>query len=102
MEAISGFFTANPVVFKVMIVIVLIFAAYFVFKQFLKLSLVLFLIALAGAGYFYYNNPEKISEYVQKFKSFYKDSKELVNKTTKVPGDINKLLKDADKKADKL
>lgn len=102
MEAINGFFTANPIIFKVMIIIVLIVAAYLIFKQFLKLSLVLFLVALAGAGYYYYNNPQKMSEYAQKFKSFYKDSKELANKTAKVPGDINKLLKDADNKADKL
>jgi energy-coupling factor transporter transmembrane protein EcfT len=100
METIAVFFTENPVFFKVMIIIVLIVVAYFIFKQFLNLSLVLLLILLAGAGYHYYNNPQKMSEDVQKLKSgvekgksFYKDSKELIHKTAKVPGDINRLLK---------
>jgi hypothetical protein len=101
MEAISDFFAANPTLFKIMIIIILIFAAYLVFKQFLKLTLLLFLIAVAGAGYHYYNNPQKMSEYVHKFKSFYQDSKDLINKTKKVPGDINKLLKNADDQAGK-
>jgi hypothetical protein len=108
MEAITGFFTENPTAFKVMIIIVMIVVGYFIFKQFLKLSLVLLLIVLAGAGYHYYNNPQKMSEDVQKLnsgkekmKNFYKDSKELIHKTTKVPGDINKLLKGADDQAGK-
>jgi hypothetical protein len=112
MDAITGFLTANPTAFKVMIIFVLIIVAYFIFKQFLKLSLVLLLIVLAGAGYHYFNNPQNMSEDVQKSistvksgvekgKSFYKDSKELIDKTKKVPGDINKLFKSAEDKAGK-
>ncbi len=104
MDAIAGYLTANPTVFKIMIVFVLIVVAYFIFKQFLKLSLVLLLIVLAGAGYYYFNNPHKMSEDVkrsittvksgvEKGKSFYKDSKELIDKTKKVPEDVNKFFK---------
>jgi hypothetical protein len=108
MEAITGFFTENPTFFKVMIILVLIVIAYLIFKQFLKLSLVLFLIVLAGAGYHYYNNPQKMSEDAQKLeagkekmKNFYNDSKELINKSTKVTGDVNKLLKSSEDQAGK-
>ena len=91
-----------------MVIIVLIVAAYLIFKQFLKLSLVLLLIALAGAGYHYYNNPQKMSEDVQKVKSgveksknFYNDSKQLIHKSAALPGEINKLLKGEENKAEK-
>ena len=108
METIAVFFTENPTVFKVMIIIVLIVVAYFIFKQFLNLSLVLLLIVLTGAGYHYYNNPQKMSEDVQKLKSgvekgksFYKDSKELIHKAAKLPGEINSLLKGKEDQAEK-
>lgn len=96
MEAITGFFTAHPMVFNVVVIVFVIVVAYLIFKQFLKLSLVLLLIALAGAGYHYYNKPQNISGDVQKVKNFYKDSKKLANKATSLPGEVNKLLKDAD------
>ena len=112
MEAITGYFTAHPIAFKVVIIFIMIVIAYFIFKQFLKLSLVLLLIVLAGAGYHYFNNPGKMSEDVQKSistvksgveksKNFYKDTKELIDKTKKVPGDVNKLLKSTEDKAEK-
>ena len=112
MDAITGYLIANPTVFKIMVVFVLIVVAYFIFKQFLKLSLVLLLIVLAGAGYHYFNNPQQMSEDVQKSvstvksgvekgKSFYKDSKELIDKTKKVPEDVNKFFKSSEDKAGK-
>ncbi|MEN6331080.1 MAG: hypothetical protein ABFD57_03720 [Smithella sp.] len=108
MELISGFFTENPTIFKVTVGIVLVVIAYLVFKQFLKLSLVIFLIAAAGFGYHYYNQPQKISEDVQKVKSgveksknFYKDSKDLIQKSARLPGEVNKLLKGEENKAEK-
>ena len=108
MEVISGFFAENPTVFKVTAVIVLIVVAYLIFKQFFKLSLLLFLIAAAGAGYYYYNQPQKTSEdvkkvkaNVEKSKNFYKDSKELIHKSARLPGEVNKLLKGEEDKAQK-
>jgi hypothetical protein len=112
MDAIMGYLTANPTVFKVMIIFVLIVVAYFIFKQFLKLSLILLLIVLAGAGYHYFKNPQNMSEDVrksistvksgvEKSKSFYKDSKELIDKTKKIPGDVNKIFKSAEDKTEK-
>ncbi len=96
MEMITGFFTEHPMVFKVMVIFFIIFVAYLIFKQFLKISLALLLIALAGAGYHYYNKPQNISEDVHKIKNIYKDSKNLANKATSLPGEVNKLLKGAD------
>ncbi len=112
MDAITGYLIANPTVFKVMVVLVLIVVAYFIFKQFLKLSLVLLLIVLAGAGYHYFNNPEKMSEDVKKSittvksgvekgKSLYKDSKDLIDKSKKVPEDVSKFFKSSEDKAAK-
>jgi polyferredoxin len=96
MEAITGFFTAHPMVFNGVVIVFVIVIVYLVFKQFLKLSFVLLLIALAGAGYHYYNKPQNVSEDVHKIKNFYKDSKKLANKATSLPGEVNKLLSDAD------
>jgi hypothetical protein len=100
MEVVTGVFTAHPIVFKVMAILFVIVIAYLIFKQFLKLSFFLVFIALAGAGYHYYNKPQNISDDVQKVKNFYKDSKKLVNKATSLLGEINKLLKDADDKTE--
>ncbi|MEN6622507.1 MAG: hypothetical protein ABFD50_13255, partial [Smithella sp.] len=69
MEMITGFFTAHPMVFNTTIVIFFIVIIYLVFKQFLKLSFVLLLVALAGAGYHYYNKPENVSGDVHKMKN---------------------------------
>jgi uncharacterized protein YoxC len=66
------------------------------------------LIVLVIAGYYYFQDPRKMpekvkesidtmksgtTEIVKKSKSFYKDSKELINKTKELPGDVDKLLK---------
>jgi hypothetical protein len=41
------------------------------------------------------------TEVVNKSKSFYKDSKELINKTKELPGDVNKLLKGSEDEKEK-
>jgi hypothetical protein len=96
MEMIAEFFTEYPIIFQVMVIIFIIFVAYLIFKQFLKLSLALLLIALAGAGYHYYNKPQKITEDVHKIKKIYKESKNLADKAMNLPKEINKLLKNTD------
>jgi uncharacterized protein YoxC len=80
------------------------------------MALILLFVLLAASGYYYFKDPDKmpekieksinmmksgINEIVDKSKSFRKDSKELLNKTKEVPGDVNKLLKETDKELKK-
>jgi hypothetical protein len=116
MDAITGYVASHPTILKMMVIFVLIIIAYFIFKQFFRLSLILLLIILAVVGYFYVQNPQKTSErvkktidtvtsgttnVVEKSKSFYKDSKRLINKSAELPGDVNKLMEGSEKKDDK-
>jgi hypothetical protein len=112
MEEITGYLTAHPAVFKMMVIFALVIIAYFIFKQFLKLSLILLLIVLAIAGYHYFKNPQKMSENVQKSidtvksgveksKSFYHDSKKLIDKAKDMPGDVDKLIQGSEDKKNK-
>jgi len=74
------------------------------------------LILLGAFGYYYFKDPstvpEKIKESMEtmksgfndvenKSKTLYKDSKELYKKTKDSSGDVNKLLKDSNKEAEK-
>jgi hypothetical protein len=112
MDTIMGYLSAHPSILTALVIFAVLIILYFIFKQFIKLALVLILIALVAAGYYYFQDPNKMSEKVkesidtmksgvEKSKSFYKDSKELIDKTKKVPGDINKLFKDAEDTAGK-
>ena len=111
MGSITEYLSAHPAIITLLIVFVIILILYFVFRQFIKLALIMLMIVLAVAGYFYFQNPDKMAErikltadtikagtieIVEKSKSFFKDSKELIDKTKEVPGDVNKLLKAAD------
>jgi hypothetical protein len=69
-------------------------------------------ILLAASGYYYFKDPDKmpekieksinmmkagINEIVDKSKNFGKDSKELFKESKEIPGDVNKLLKETNK-----
>jgi hypothetical protein len=116
MDTIMAYLSAHPVILKGIVIFAAIIILYFIFKQFIKLALVLLLIVLVAAGYYYFQDPHKMSEkvkksmdtvksgsgqVVEKSKNFYKDSKELIDKTKEVPGDFNKLFKSAEDKAGK-
>lgn len=116
MDTVMEYLSAHPAIMTGLVMFAAIVILYFIFKQFIKLALVLLLIILMVAGYYYFQNPQNMSEkvkksidtmksgsteVVEKSKSFYKDSKELIDKTKKVPGDIFKLLKDAEDQAGK-
>jgi hypothetical protein len=107
----TEYLSAHPGIITILVIFVIIFILYFVFKQFIKLALIMFLIFLVVAGVFYFQDPGKTAErikltvdtlkagtteIIEKSKSFFKDSKELIKKTKEVPGDVNKLLKAAD------
>jgi uncharacterized protein YoxC len=109
----TEYLAAHPAIITFIVIFVIMLILYFVFKQFIKLALVILVICIVVAGVFYFQNPDKTverikltadtiksgtTEIVEKSKSFFKDAKELFNKTKEVPGDLNKLLKNADDK----
>ena len=116
MDEITAYFSAHPAVITLLVILVIITLLYFILKQFIKLLIVALLILLTVGGYYYFKEPDKTAEKIKqsidtvqagtdeisnKFKNFFRDTKELFNKGKKVPGDINKLLIDSDEKAGK-
>ncbi|MCX5848212.1 MAG: hypothetical protein NTW65_02000 [Deltaproteobacteria bacterium] len=116
MDAITGYLSTHPAVLVTGVIFIVILILHFIFKNLVKLVLIMFFVLLAAFGYDYLKNPNKVAEIIKesvetvksgindvtdKRKSIYEDTKELYNKGKKVPGDINKLLKDSDKEADK-
>jgi len=96
------YLSAHPAILTVLVIFAVVIILYFIFKQFIKLALVMLIIVIAAACYYYFQDPHKMSEkVVEKSKSFYKDSKALIDKTKEMPGDINKLFKSAEDKAGK-
>ena len=116
MDAITGYISAHPGVLIMIIVFIIILILHFVFKSLIKLALILLLILLAVSGYYYFKDPDKmpekieksinmmksgVNEIVDKSKGFFKDTKELYKESKELPGDFNNMLKDSDKKAGK-
>jgi hypothetical protein len=116
MDAITGYLSTHPAVLVIGVIFIAILILHFIFKNLAKLVLIMFFILLAAFGYDYLKDPDKVSEKIKKSveivksgisdikekrKTIYKDTKELYNKGKEVPGDINKLLKESDKDADK-
>ncbi|HPK54055.1 MAG TPA: hypothetical protein PK114_06300 [Smithellaceae bacterium] len=113
MDSIKEYLLAHPAILAALIIFVVIIVLYFIFKQLIKVALVLLLIALAVAGYYYFQDPDKVSAkvkksietvksgkdtVVEKGKSFYNDSKEIIDKTKEVSGGVGKFLKGAEEK----
>jgi Ca2+/Na+ antiporter len=116
MDTIVNYISAHPSVITMFVIFVVIVILYFIFKQFIKLLLVALVILMAVSGYYYLKEPDKTAERIKqsidtfqagtdeitdKWKNFYRDTKELFNEAKKVPGDINRLLQDSNEKAGK-
>ena len=116
MDEIVNYISAHPAVITLLVIVVVITLLYFILKQFIKLLMVALFILMAVGGYYYFKEPDKTAERVKlsmdtlqagtdeitdKCKNFYMDTKELLSKGSKVPGDINRLLQDSDEKAGK-
>jgi len=116
MDAIVNYISAHPSMITLVVIFVAIMLLYFILKQFIKMLLIALFILMVVGGYYYFKEPGKTSERVKqsmetfqtgtgeikdKFKNLYKDTIELFNQSKKVPGDINKLLKDSNEKAGK-
>jgi hypothetical protein len=116
MEEIISYISAHPAAVTLLVILVVIILIYFIFKQFFKLLLIALFILMAIGGYYYFKEPDKTAERIKqsidtfqagkdeittKCKHFFRDTEELFNKGKKVPGDIDRLLKDSDEKAGK-
>jgi uncharacterized membrane protein YgaE (UPF0421/DUF939 family) len=116
MDTITGYLSAHPTVFVIVVISLIVLILHFIFKNLFRLTLIMLFILLAAFGYFYFQNPEKmtekieksinmmksgISEIVNSSKSFRKDSKELFKESKKMPGEVGKLLKETENKLKK-
>ena len=116
MDSIVNYISVHPAVVTLLVVFVVLMFLYFILKQFIKLLLVGLVILMAAGGYYYFKEPDKTAERVKQsvdtvqagtdeiaatWNSFCRDTKNLFDKGSKVPGDINKMLKAADEQAGK-
>jgi Ca2+/Na+ antiporter len=116
MDAIVNYISAHPSVVTLVVIFVVIMLLYFILKQFIKMLLIALFILMAVGGYYYFKDPGKTSEKVKqsvetfqagtgeitdKLKNLYKDTIALFGQSKKVPGEIDKLLKDSNEKAGK-
>lgn len=116
MDAITGYLSTHPIVFVTGVIFIVILILHFIFKNLIKLVLIMFFVLLIAFGYDYFKDPATISKKIKesvemgksvisdvadKSKSIYKDSKDLYKKGKEAPGDINRLLKDSNKEVDK-
>ena len=107
MEAVTDYLSANPIVVTLLFLFIVLFLLYCVLKKFLKFTIVLIFVFLLVGGVYLFKDPgtapDKIKtatetikaggeQIVEKFSSFWDDTKELAGKAKKVPGDINRML----------
>ena len=117
MDAMTGYLSAHPAVLVIGVIFIIVLILHFIFKNLIKLVLIIFFVLLVAFGHDYFKDPATISKIIKesvemgksiisdvadKSKSIYKDSKELYKKGKEAPSDINKLLKDSSKEADKV
>ena len=116
MDAITGYISAHPAVLVMIVIFIIILILHFIFKNLIKLALIMLFILLAATGYYYFKDPDKMPEKIEKSinmmksgineivdtsKSFSKDTKKLFKESKEMPGEVGKLLKDTDKQVDK-
>ncbi|MBI4632810.1 MAG: hypothetical protein HY742_02820 [Deltaproteobacteria bacterium] len=106
MDSIQQYFSIHPLAIMVLVFVGLLLV-YFIFKQLIKMAIVLIVLLLALAGYFYFKSPGNVWEnmkgtlqkakteaggVVEKGKAAYTAGKNLYEKGKTVPGDIKKFL----------
>ena len=116
MDSISSFLSANPAVFTVLAVLVVIMILFFILKKLIKVALVIIFVVLLVGGGDLFKDPGSMSGKIrhatqtlkagkdqigETFSSLFEDTKSLGGKISKVPGDLNKMLKSADEDAEK-
>ncbi|MGA2782671.1 MAG: hypothetical protein ABSF13_12255 [Smithella sp.] len=116
MDAITGYISAHPAVLVIIVISIIILILHFIFKNLIRLALIMLFILLAASGYYYFKDPGKmpekieksinmmksgINEIVDKSTSFRKDTQKLFKESKKMPGEVDKLLKQTDKELEK-
>ena len=116
MDAITGYISAHPAVLVIIVISIIILILHFIFKNLIRLALIMLFILLAASGYYYFKDPEKMPEKIEKSinmmksgineivdtsKSFSKDTKKLFKESKDMPGEVGKLLKETDKELKK-
>ncbi|PKN35219.1 MAG: hypothetical protein CVU61_04420 [Deltaproteobacteria bacterium HGW-Deltaproteobacteria-19] len=80
MEGITHYLSAHPIALMALIFVCLILL-YFLFKQLLKLALVVALVLLCMAGYFYFQGTKDLQSIIQKTKQ---QASEVIDTSKKV------------------
>jgi hypothetical protein len=80
MEGITHYLSAHPIALTALIFVCLILL-YFLFKQLLKLALVVALVLLCMAGYFYFQGTKDLQSVIQKTKQ---QASEVIDTSKKV------------------
>ena len=116
MDAITGYISSHPAVIVIIVIFIIILILHFIFKNLIKLVLIMLFILLAASGFYYFKDPDKMPEKIEKSinmmksgineivdttKNFRKDSKKLFKESKEMPGEVGKLLKEADKQVEK-
>jgi|LAHU01.1.fsa_nt_gb hypothetical protein len=116
MDSVSSFFSANPAAFTLLAVFVVVMILFFILKKLVKLAVVVAFVILLAGGVYLFKDPGSVSVKVrhateilkegkdqigETFSSLFEDTKSLGGKLTKVPGDLNKMLKTAEEDTEK-
>jgi hypothetical protein len=108
MEGITHYLSAHPIALMALIFICLLIL-FFLFKQLLKLALVVALVLLAMAGYFYFQGTKDLKGMIEKTKEqtveaidtgkkAYEKGKDLYRKSKDVTEGVGRAFSDAENK----
>lgn len=109
MEGITHYLSTHPFALMGLILVCLVLL-YFLFKQLLKLALVVALVLLAMAGYFYFQGTKDLNDVIRKTreqtvqiidtgKKVYEKGKDIYEKGKEVTEDVGRAVGGDEKKA---
>lgn len=116
MDAITGYLSTHPAVVVIGVILIILLFLHVIFKNMLKLIVLMTLLLIVAFGYYYVRHPAEtkakveesfyvveagLNEIKDKSKSFYKDGKDLYKKTKEAPGGVSKLLDASEKEVEK-
>jgi predicted transglutaminase-like protease len=114
MNSIMDYFSSHPLA-VIAAAFVVLFFVYFIFKQFIKLALLITLVALAIGGYYYFNDHRKTPEDIHKTitevrtqagkvvetgKKIYRKSKDFYEKGKELTKEAKEFIQKKEEKTD--
>ena len=66
MDAIIDYFSAHPAVLVIIVISIIILILHFIFKNLIRIALIMLFILLAVLGSYYFKDPDKMPEKVEK------------------------------------